>query len=107
MKHFNVTFRPDGRQVSIHAGATLIEAAGQAGIILNSICGGKGTCRKCLVSIGPDAEQVRACHYRIQSDVTVTIPQQSRFFEQKILAYGIEAEPIGPPDIFKKYIKIA
>ena len=107
MKHFNVTFRPDGRQVSIHAGATLIEAAGQAGIILNSICGGKGTCGKCLVSIGPDAQQVLACQYRIQTDVTVTIPQQSRFFEQKILAYGIEAEPIGPPDIFKKYLKIA
>ena len=90
MKHFNVTFRPDGRQISIHAGATLLEAAGQAGIILNSVCGGKGTCKKCLVKLEPDGREVLACQYKIQSDLTVTIPPASRFFEQKILAHGID-----------------
>ncbi len=90
MKHFNVTFRPDGRQISIHAGATLLEAAGQAGIILNSVCGGKGTCKKCLLSLEPDNDQVLACQHRIDSDLTVTIPTTSRFFEQKILAHGID-----------------
>lgn len=92
MKHFNVTFEPDGRQVSIHAGATLLEAAGQAGIILNSVCGGKGTCKKCLVNLQPDNKQVLACQYHIDSDLTVTIPTASRFFEQKILAHGIDIE---------------
>ena len=92
MKHFNVTFRPDGRQISIHAGATLLEAAGQAGIILNSVCGGKGTCKKCLVNLEPDNEQVLACQHHIDSDLTVTIPTTSRFFEQKILAHGINIE---------------
>ncbi|MHC4913455.1 MAG: ASKHA domain-containing protein [Planctomycetota bacterium] len=92
MKHFNVTFRPDGRQILIHAGATLLEAAGQAGIILNSVCGGKSTCKKCLVNLEPDNDQVLACQHRIESDLTVTIPTTSRFFEQKILAHGIDIE---------------
>jgi uncharacterized 2Fe-2S/4Fe-4S cluster protein (DUF4445 family) len=104
MEHFNLTFEPDGRQISIHAGATLIEAAGQAGIILNAVCGGKGTCKKCLVILEPEGRQVLACQYRIQSDLTVTIPPGSRFFEQKILAEGIDAQTKISPDIYKKYL---
>ena len=104
MKHFNITFKPDGRKTSIHAGATLLEAASQVGIILNSVCGGKGTCKKCLVSIYPDGKEVLACQYQIQSDLIVTIPTASRFFEQKILAEGIDAKPKFPPDIYKQYI---
>ena len=106
MKHFNVAFRPDGRQISIHAGATLLEAAGQAGIILNSVCGGKGTCEKCVVNLEPTKEQVLACQYHINSDIIVTIPISSRFFEQKILAHGIEAKTKIQPDIYKKYLKV-
>ncbi len=106
MKHFNVTFRPDGRQISIHAGATLLEAAGQAGIILNTTCGGKGTCGKCAVNLEPTKEQVLACQYHIESDITVTIPISSRFFEQKILTEGIEAKAKIQPDIYKKYLKV-
>lgn len=88
MKHFLITFKPDNKQISIHAGATLIEAAGQAGIILNTVCGGKGICRKCLVVIEPDGIEVQACQYHIESDVTVTIPPESRFFEPIILEQG-------------------
>jgi len=105
MKHFNITFKPDNRKIAIHAGATLLEAAGQAGIILNSVCGGKGTCEKCAVNIGPDSQRVLACQYRIESDLTVTIPVSSRFFEQKILAEGLETVGIQP-DIYEKYLEI-
>ena len=98
MTHFTVTFEPEGTRISIHAGATLFEAAGQAGIILNSICGGKGTCGKCAVNLEPDSQQVLACQYRIQKDLTVTIPSTSRFFEQKILEHGIDTKiEIEPP----------
>ncbi len=93
MRHFKVTFEPDGRQISIHAGATVAEAAGQAGIILNSTCGGKGICEKCAVILQPSDRQVLACQYRIQSDLTVTIPPASRLFEQKILEHGIDIQP--------------
>ena len=105
MKHFTITFKPDGEQILIHSGATLIEAAGQAGIILNTVCGGKGTCKKCLVYLEPDAREVLACQYKIDSDLTVTIPAGSRYFEQRILTEGIDAGSRIQPDIYKKYLR--
>jgi len=105
MKHFKLTFKPDGKTISIHAGATILEAANQAGIILNTVCGGEGTCKKCQVILEPDGQEVLACQYNIESDLTVTIPDSSRFFEQKILAEGIETKAEFEPDIYKKYLK--
>ncbi len=107
MKRFLIIFEPDGKRVSIHAKATLLEAAGQAGIILNSVCGGKGICKKCQVILEPDGQEVLACQYRIESDLTVKIPTSSRFFEQKILVDGVEAKSQFQPDIYKKYLKVA
>ena len=107
MKHFNITFKPDGRQISIHAGATLLEAAGQAGIILNTVCGGKGICKKCVVNILPDRQEVLACQYHIQGDLAVIVPPSSRFFEHKILTEGISSQTEIQPDIYKKYLKFA
>jgi len=99
MKHFNITFIPDGRRIAIHAGATLVEAAGQAGIVLNTACGEKGTCGKCAVNIEPTGQSVLACQYHIQSDLTVTIPPESRLFDHKILKHGIDVlkkiQPLG------------
>jgi uncharacterized 2Fe-2S/4Fe-4S cluster protein (DUF4445 family) len=92
MKHFTITFEPEGEQVSIHTGATIVEAAGQAGIIINTPCGGRGICKKCLVYLEPEHREVLACQYRIQSNLLVSIPSQSRYFEQQILEHGIEAE---------------
>ena len=105
MKHFTITFKPDGKQTSIHSGATLIEAAGKAGIILNNVCGGKGTCKKCLVYLEPGSRKVLACRHRIESDLMVSIPAESRYFEQKILTKGIDAETRIESDIYKKYIQ--
>lgn len=99
MEHFNVTFKPDGKRTSIRAGATLLEAANQAGIVLNAVCGGEGTCRKCLVLIGPQQDEVLACQYPIKRDLTVTVPPDSRLFEQKILEHGIDAKVQADADI--------
>jgi len=104
MDHFTITFKPDGKHISIHSGATLIEAAGLAGIILNTVCGERGTCGKCRVILEPDAREVLACQYRIESDLTVTVPTSSRFFAQRILADGIEAAQMFQPDIVEDYV---
>jgi len=104
MNHFTISFKPDGRQITIHSGATLMDAAGQAGIIMNTICGGKGTCKKCLLKLEPTGREVLACQYRIQSDLTVTIPDESRFFEQKILKHGIDTEIEATAAIYEKYL---
>jgi len=104
MKHFTVTFQPDDKQISVHSGATLVEAAGLAGIILNTVCGEKGTCGKCAVTIQPKGLTVLACQYRITNDLTVVIPSASRFGEYKILTEGVARAGAFEPDIYKKYL---
>jgi uncharacterized 2Fe-2S/4Fe-4S cluster protein (DUF4445 family) len=93
MDHFRVVFEPDDKEVLIHQGATLVEAASRAGIILTTPCGGKGTCRKCAVELQPSGRTVLACQYLVHSDLRVTIPPESRFYEHKILEHGV-----GPAD---------
>ena len=46
-----VTFQPFGRSVFVLPGTLLLEAAGRAGIILKTPCGGKRTCGKCKVKV--------------------------------------------------------
>ncbi|MCK5129149.1 MAG: DUF4445 domain-containing protein [Clostridiales bacterium] len=46
-----ITFRPSGIAVDIENGSLLLEAAKQAKISVDTPCGGKGTCGKCLVRI--------------------------------------------------------
>jgi len=92
MKHFKIRFEPAGSEVYIHAGATILEAASQAGIVLNTVCGGKGICGKCKVILQPSGSQVQACQHTIQSNLTVTVPATSSFYRQKILAAGIDIQ---------------
>jgi uncharacterized 2Fe-2S/4Fe-4S cluster protein (DUF4445 family) len=92
MDHFTIRIKGDDRQVTIHAGATLLEAVGRAGIILNSFCSGTGTCGKCRVLIEPDNQEVLACQHLIDRDLTITIPADSRLSEHQILEHGIERQ---------------
>ncbi|MBW7866664.1 MAG: 2Fe-2S iron-sulfur cluster binding domain-containing protein, partial [Candidatus Hydrogenedentes bacterium] len=46
-----VQFDPGGRAVEVLPGTLLVEAAGRAGLALDTPCGGGGTCGKCLVRI--------------------------------------------------------
>ena len=102
MEHYTVTFLPDEHGITIHSGATVLEAAFRAGIILNTACGGVGTCRKCAVLIGPDQRKVLACRHKVLSDLTVTIPADSRFYEQQILHHGLDREFDIAPHIHER-----
>ena len=84
-----IRFQPDGIRVRVEKDTTILEAAQRAGIVLNSFCGGIGTCGKCLVELEDQDKPVKACQYHVSSDLVVTIPDSSRFFEQKILEEGI------------------
>lgn len=106
MKHHTIIFQPDGKRISIHAGATLLDAAHQAGIILNTVCGGQGTCRKCAVLVQPGDNEVLACEHIIDRDMTITIPATSRFFQQKILEHGIENKIKVHPTVIKQYMQL-
>jgi len=107
MKHFRVVFEPDGKEISIHQGATFVEAAGQAGIVLNTSCGGRGTCGKCVVRLGPSGREVLACQHTVQSDLTVTVPASSRFYAHKILEHGLDRTSGLRRTVVEKYRSIA
>lgn len=107
MTHFRVVFKPDDKEISIHAGATLLEAARQAGIILTTPCGGKGTCGKCAVRVSPEGPPVFACQFHIQSDLTVVVPPESRFYAHKILEHGVAVEGQVRPTVYRRYEPVA
>ncbi|HXP63075.1 MAG TPA: ASKHA domain-containing protein [Dongiaceae bacterium] len=46
-----IEFRPLGRRVQVPTRTRLLEAARQAGVEIDSPCGGEGTCGKCLVRV--------------------------------------------------------
>ncbi|MHC4132664.1 MAG: ASKHA domain-containing protein [Planctomycetota bacterium] len=106
MEHFNVKFEPDGKDISVHKGTTILEAASRAGIIINTPCGGKGICKKCQVQLLPDERSVCSCQHLIEKDIVVKIPSQARFFEHKILTEGIKTELTLEHDIYKQYLQI-
>jgi uncharacterized 2Fe-2S/4Fe-4S cluster protein (DUF4445 family) len=90
----DVHFLPSGKAARVPPQTKLLEAARQAGVEIESPCGGEGTCGKCLVlvtggevdsrSLGtlPDATvaegYVLACATRILGeDLTVEVPKQA------------------------------
>jgi uncharacterized 2Fe-2S/4Fe-4S cluster protein (DUF4445 family) len=85
-----ITVGPLGRTIEAAPGTLLRDALQEAGILLDSPCGGKGTCRQCRVIVDPApadgtnglkpeeaAAGVRlACQCRLTGDCTVTIPSE-------------------------------
>jgi len=101
-----ITFQPDRISIRVPDRTTVLEAAQRAGIALNSLCVGAGTCKKCLVQLEHSSEIVLACQTLITEDLTVTIPDTSRFFDQKILEEGIAPEAIIDPCIRKYHVNV-
>jgi len=98
MARFKVTFVPIGRTVTVEPGSTLLDAAGKAHIAIDSVCGGDGICGRCKMivksgRVGGDPttlltrEEVRrgvvlACQSRVESDLLVEIPEETRAKEK-------------------------
>ncbi|MBD3344765.1 MAG: DUF4445 domain-containing protein [Chitinivibrionales bacterium] len=78
MTSYAVTFIPSKTTVRVDEGATLLEAAVEAGIMLNAVCGGNGTCGKCKVTILPHKDAtagrvVLACITKVFGDCIVDV----------------------------------
>ena len=114
-KNHRVVFEPDGRTLYIPHGQTLLAAAQQAGVHINAPCGGTGTCSGCRVIIPhdppPSSEACRreltgeeigrnlrlACQTRVERDLRVVIPEETRLGDQKILTDGVgRSVPLAP-----------
>ena len=124
-KHVKVTFEPEGRTVSVMKGTLLLEAAGRAGIVLDTPCGGQGTCGKCRIEVTENAPEPTeadqkhfsdeelargfrlACQMRVVGDTTVLVPAATRFFEQRILTNGEGREVPLEPTVSKCHLNVA
>jgi uncharacterized 2Fe-2S/4Fe-4S cluster protein (DUF4445 family) len=103
MKSYSVKFIGDDKSVEVEAGTRLMDAAERAGIHINSLCGGEGVCGRCKVKITNgdiradkhsisllSKEEITegyvlACQTRVDSDMEVFIPDESRIEETQIL----------------------
>jgi uncharacterized 2Fe-2S/4Fe-4S cluster protein (DUF4445 family) len=99
-----VDFEPLGRRARVAPGTTLLEAARQAGVGLNAVCGGAGTCGTCRVRVvagrvTPPTEAERdslaegfrlACQARVSDDVRVDVPPTSITAPQRAQIEGRE-----------------
>jgi uncharacterized 2Fe-2S/4Fe-4S cluster protein (DUF4445 family) len=105
VKHYSVHFQPDDLTAVIHEGATLLEAAEQAGLILTTPCGGAGRCGKCKVHLLPAGKEVLACRFTVHHNLEISIPDSSRFFRQQILEHGIRHQANLEPSVRKIHLK--
>jgi uncharacterized 2Fe-2S/4Fe-4S cluster protein (DUF4445 family) len=65
---YTIIFQPSGLRGKVADGSTILNAARQLGVSLESVCGGKGACGKCKIKI----EEGDYPKYGIQSSVAAT-----------------------------------
>lgn len=131
MRKFKVTFLPDGKDIEVEENTTLMQAAGKAGVYVNTICGGKGVCAKCRVQVingkakadkhaialltkeEIDDSYVLACQTKVQDNLEVVIPPESRLEAEQILltdSFISEAASVEPahfePLVQKLYMEL-
>lgn len=119
-----VVFVPSGRRGVFEAGTTVLDAARQLGVDLDSVCGGRGICGRCQVTIGhsPDipADPSRlsppgptefdyrgrkplvegrrlGCATRVVHDVVIEVPPDSQIHRQVVRKRPeVESFPVDP-----------
>lgn len=116
MSKFEIKFSPDEKTIQAQAGQTIMDAAQAGGIDINNACGGDGVCGKCRVIVKKgdvaapstifltrgDVQKgyVLACLAKVESDLEVEIPPESRAGQQQILtgsALGSELSTMYSP----------
>ena len=120
-----ITFEPEGVTIP-SKNQKIIEAAEQAGIQIESICGGRGLCGKCRIKIisrkedlSPTPqekkiltnEEIRngyrlACMVKPTLDVAVYIPSRSRRGKVRLQIEGPVIEAPLKPMIRKYYVRV-
>lgn len=131
-----VIFMPSGRRQAIENGLTLLDAARQMGVEIESICGGKLTCGKCKVRIEEGAfqkhgivsgathvsppsekeqlllERMNSTEYRlscacqVQGDVLAFVPEEARAQKQIIRKSASDRVIEVNPAVRQVYVEV-
>ena len=99
---FKIRFLPMSVEAVVESETNILDAASEAGVDINSACGGKGTCHKCKVLVegasetkgseGIDARSLEegyrlACQTTALGDLSVFVPEEARVGAHKILEH--------------------
>ena len=117
-----VTFQPSGRRFAVTAGDTLFESAVRAGVEVDTVCGGNGSCGKCKVRFEGDPPRATAvdfthlaageiakgyrlsCQIVPQNDMIVHVPESGARAQARILHHGMDRRVDLQPNIRKAFI---
>ena len=131
-----VIFMPSGRRAHIEEGATVLDAARQMGVDIESICGGRLTCGKCRIQVEeglfqkhgitsraehltpPGSEECDllarmegadgrlSCTARVAGDILVFVPEESRAQKQIIRKSATERVIEIAPSVRQVYVEV-
>jgi len=118
LKLHRIDFEPVGRRGECPAGLPLLEAAQRLGVDLVSLCGGKGTCHRCIVqvlsgSVSPPTENEKsllssrelengyrlACQTSPLGDCKLGVPTESLTAPQRTQVEGWEVAVSPEPPV--------
>ncbi|GAB4579812.1 MAG: ASKHA domain-containing protein [Anaerolineales bacterium] len=132
-----VIFMPSGRRGRVQPGESLLDAARQLGVEIESICAGRLTCGKCKVQIEaghfpkhgiishpdhvtpPSAEECDmlekmsangyrlSCQAYVQEDVLVFVPEEARAHKQIIRKSATERAIEIAPTVRQLYVEVS
>ncbi len=122
-----VTFQPHNVTTEVAKGTTLRDAAGQAGLPIDTPCGGQGTCGKCRVRVADnsvpltDAETEAlsareldegyrlACQFSVNESVTVEVPETSLLAaDYQILTESqVDSPDSLDPPVTKRFVELS
>jgi uncharacterized 2Fe-2S/4Fe-4S cluster protein (DUF4445 family) len=87
------------KKILCEPSTTVAEACSQAGYPRNLVCGGKGTCKKCLVTIKENGQisEVLSCQHSISHGIEVYISQEA--VQSQILESGNQEDFSFNPQI--------
>ncbi|NDJ77505.1 MAG: DUF4445 domain-containing protein [Chloroflexi bacterium] len=81
-ERYTVIFQPSGSRGKVAAGTTVMEAARQFGVGIESTCGGRGICSKCRVEVGEGYFERFGLHSSMQN-LSSTPEGEAAFFASK------------------------
>jgi len=132
-----VAFMPSGQRGRVEAGTTLLDAARQVGLEIESICGGRQTCGRCQVTVeegtfakhgivsgadrvtAPGAKEAEllvrrgldgrrlSCAARVCGDVLVGVPADSQARKQVIRKSATDRVIAVDPTVRQVYVEVA
>lgn len=118
-----VKFEPDGISVRVQKGTTILDAAIECGVLIDSVCGGGGRCGRCKVKVkGPvgsandskapviegASKSMLSCLATVEGDLEVAVPEVSRIGVHQILETS-ETVPLAEltPLVRKVHLKLS